>query len=75
MTRAKITIDPVPHVDVIDTPSGPVGYLIFNEHITGAEQALIDAVASLMDRNIIDLIWICVITQGERGKSRAKLRT
>ena len=56
MTRAKITIDPVPHVDVIDTPSGPVGYLIFNEHITGAEQALIDAVASLRDRNITDLI-------------------
>ena len=44
---AKITTDPVPHVDVIDTLCGPVGYLIFNEHITGAEQALIDAVASL----------------------------
>lgn len=56
MTPTEITIDPVPHFDVIDTPSGLVGYLIFNEHITVAEQALIDAVESLRDRDITDLV-------------------
>ena len=44
-------------------------YLIFNEHITGAEQALIDAVASLRDRNITDLILDLRYNAGGVGNS------
>lgn len=56
MTPTEITKDPVPHVSVINTSSGLVGYLIFNDHTTKAEQALINAVIWLRDRNITDLV-------------------
>jgi hypothetical protein len=34
-------------VDVIETLTGDVGYMVFNDHIATAEQALIDAVNQL----------------------------
>ena len=47
MTSANITSSPVQDVSVIDTPSGRVGYMVFNDHIATAEAALVDAVNTL----------------------------
>jgi carboxyl-terminal processing protease len=46
ITSADVASDPVPNVKVIGS-SGRVGYLLFNDHIATAEQALIDAVNQL----------------------------
>jgi hypothetical protein len=47
MTTASITSAPVQDVGVINTATGDVGYMVFNDHIATAEQALIDAVNTL----------------------------
>jgi hypothetical protein len=44
MTAAEVTAAPVQNAKVIDTPTGRVGYMLFNDHILTAERALIDAV-------------------------------
>lgn len=60
LTSATITSDPVQNIDVINTATGPVGYMIFNDHIATAEQSLIDAVDQLNAHNggqgITDLV-------------------
>ena len=56
MTSALITSAPVQNVKVIDTSSGQVGYLIFNDHIATAEKALVDAVNQLIDQGIDELV-------------------
>lgn len=47
MTSVESTSTPVQNVDTIDTGSGEVGYILFNDHIATAEQQLIDAVNQL----------------------------
>lgn len=47
MTSTSITSAPVQNTKVINTPTGDIGYLVFNDHIATAEQALIDAVDAL----------------------------
>ena len=56
MTSAVITTDPVQHVRVIDTDTGPVGYLLFNSHIGPAERRLVDAIRELADADVEDLV-------------------
>ncbi|HCY04112.1 MAG TPA: hypothetical protein DHU16_01570, partial [Gammaproteobacteria bacterium] len=56
MTPTEITKDPVQNVGVINTTSGSVGYLTFNTHIATAEQELIDAISTLKESNISDLV-------------------
>lgn len=57
MTTASITAAPVQNVRVIDTGSGRVGYLTFNDHIFTAEGALVDAVNLLnAGQGIDDLV-------------------
>lgn len=51
VTTATITSVPVQNTQVINTLSGPVGYMVFNDHIATAEQALIDAVNQLNAHN------------------------
>lgn len=46
LTAANVTSVPVQNVQVIDTGSGRVGYLLFNDHITTSETQLINAVNS-----------------------------
>ena len=53
MTSANITSDPVQNVQVL---SGGVGYMLFNDHIATAEEALVDAITQLRDAPINDLI-------------------
>jgi hypothetical protein len=56
MTSANITLTPVQSVSIIATPTGNVGYLVFNDHIATAEQALVDAVNQLNSSGIVDLV-------------------
>jgi carboxyl-terminal processing protease len=56
MTSSTITHVPVPVVTTFASASGPVGYIQFNDHIATAEQPLMDAVTSLKNQNVTDLI-------------------
>jgi hypothetical protein len=56
LQSANVTSVPVPAVATIDTLSGPVGYVLFNRHIATAEQALVDAMATLDAANVVDLV-------------------
>ena len=57
MTSAIVISAPVQDTQVIDTPTGRVGYMLFNDHIATAEQALIDAVNLLnAGQGITDLV-------------------
>jgi carboxyl-terminal processing protease len=56
MTTSAITVEPVPLYKVVATPSGPVGYLQFNDHIATAEEELFDAITDLAAANINDLV-------------------
>ena len=51
MTAANITSEPVQNTQVLSTPTGDIGYMLFNDHIATAEQALIDAVNLLNSFN------------------------
>ena len=52
----SITSDPVQHVRVIETDTGPVGYLLFLDHIATAEKRLVDAITELADAEVEDLV-------------------
>lgn len=54
MTSANIIAAPVQNVGVHLTLTGRIGYLLFNDHIATAEQALIDAFNQLNDGQGID---------------------
>ena len=56
LQSANVTSAPVPTVATLDTLSGKVGYLLFNDHIATAEQALVDAVETLDAAGINDLV-------------------
>jgi C-terminal processing protease CtpA/Prc len=47
MTSANITSAPVQQTQVIEALTSNIGYIVFNEHIATAEQALIDSVNQL----------------------------
>lgn len=56
LSSANITSDPVQHVRVIETDEGPVGYLLFLDHIATAEKRLVDSIAELADADVEDLV-------------------
>lgn len=56
MAASSVTFNPVPVSQVINTASGPVGYLLFNDHTATAEKALFDAVTTLRNANVVDLV-------------------
>jgi hypothetical protein len=56
MTSANVTSVPVANVSTIDTATGKVGYLLFNDHIATAEKGLINAVNQLKAAAITDLV-------------------
>lgn len=57
MTSAVITEVPVKNTTVLDTPTGRIGYMLFNDHIATAEQALIDSINQLnAGQGIDDLV-------------------
>ena len=56
LASAAITHVTVPVVRTVDTPTGRVGYLLFNDHLATAEKALVDAVTQLKTAAIQDLV-------------------
>ncbi len=56
MTSVDVTSTPVQNVHSEMTPSGKVGYLLFNDHIATAEQELISAVNQLRADGVVDLV-------------------
>ena len=56
LESTEIISTPVQHVSVIDTDTGAVGYMLFNDHIATSEQQLIDAVNTLKQEEIVDLV-------------------
>ncbi len=56
VTSAAITGTPVPTVRTITTTSGPVGYILFNDHVLTAEPQLVAAVRQLKTAGVNDLV-------------------
>ena len=56
MQSANVTLTPVQNVATIPTSSGPVGYMLFNDHVATAESGLIGAVNTLRAANIAELV-------------------
>jgi hypothetical protein len=56
MTSTQITSKPVQNVSTVETDSGTVGYMTFNDHIRPAEAELVAAIEQLAAANIADLV-------------------
>ncbi|MDM0107218.1 S41 family peptidase [Variovorax sp. J22R24] len=56
LTSTRITRTPVQNVKTIATATGPVGYLLFNDHVATAESQLIAAVNQLKGAGVVDLV-------------------
>jgi len=56
MISQNVTSAPVQNVSTIDTATGKVGYMLFNDHLATAEKALVDAVNQLKAAAITDLV-------------------
>lgn len=56
LVAEEVTETPVPVVTTLPTPSGPVGYLLFNDHIATAEQELIAGISQLKAAGVTDLV-------------------
>ena len=56
LTSATITTAPVQNVGFIDTPTGRVGYMLFNDHNLPAEDGLVDAINQLNAFGVDDLV-------------------
>ncbi len=56
LTAVEVAAHPVQQVRVLDTPSGPVGYMLFNAHLAPAERQLLEAVRGFRDQGVVDLV-------------------
>ena len=56
MTSAEVVAAPVQNVGTIASSMGPVGYLLFNDHIATAEGGLKDAIEQLAADDIAELV-------------------
>lgn len=56
LQAANVTSKSVPTSQILSSATGPVGYLLFNNHLAQAETELIDAVNSLKSAAITDLV-------------------
>ena len=56
LQAAAVTEAPVPIVTTLSTASGPVGYILFNDHIATAEAALINGIQQLKSAGVTDLV-------------------
>ena len=56
ITPEFIATDPVPDWTVFNTPTGDVGYILFNDHIATAEGWLYDAINDMVNAQVSDLI-------------------
>lgn len=56
VTAAQVSSPPVQNVKTIDTPTGKVGYLQFDDHNQLSESELAKAIGTLKSANIVDLV-------------------
>ena len=56
LASARIERSPVQNVRTIDTPTGRVGYLQFNDHVEKAEAQLVAAFEQLRAAGVVDLV-------------------
>jgi carboxyl-terminal processing protease len=56
LTAVAVASAPVKNTKVIDTPTGTVGYLTFDNHNEVSERALIDAITQLKTAGVTDLV-------------------
>ncbi|MCP8900808.1 S41 family peptidase [Gilvimarinus xylanilyticus] len=56
LTAGPVSIAAVNQTDIIDTPTGLVGYMLFNSHIATAEAELVEAVSDMRDAGVSDLV-------------------
>lgn len=56
LQAASVTETPVPVVSTISTATGPVGYILFNDHIATSEGELINAIQQLKTAGVTDLV-------------------
>jgi carboxyl-terminal processing protease len=56
MISTSVVSPPVPNVATIATPTGPVGYILFNAHVATAEAPLVNAFTSLQAAGVNDLV-------------------
>jgi C-terminal processing protease CtpA/Prc len=56
MTGAEVRVDPVKNVQVLDTPTGKVGYLSFETHNAVSEKELVDAFTTFKQAAVSDLV-------------------
>lgn len=56
LSAQVVTSTPVQNVLTLDTASGRVGYLLFNDHIATAEGQLLRAITQLRDAGVSDLV-------------------
>ncbi len=52
----EIAVTPVRDTRVLPAPADHVGYLLFTDHIAGAEKGLVDAITTLESAKITDLV-------------------
>ncbi len=56
LTSQNVVNASVMNVKVINTATGPVGYVQFNDHLAGAEAGMFNAITTLKAANITDLV-------------------
>ena len=56
LTSAEIVSQPVQHGQILETDSGPVGYMHFSTHIAPAERQLVDAMRQFEAASVVDLV-------------------
>jgi carboxyl-terminal processing protease len=56
LQASAVTLSPVMNVTTLPTVTGPVGYLQFNDHLAQSELALIEAIETLSDAGVNDLV-------------------
>ncbi len=56
LVSTDVTLQPVQNVHTIDTQSGAVGYMLFNDHLATSEAALVDAFNTLAQAHVTDLV-------------------
>lgn len=56
LTAGSLEVPPVQNVNVIDTPTGKVGYMIFNSFNTPSEKQLFDAMQTFKAAAVSDLV-------------------
>lgn len=56
LTSSALNVNPILQSQVLDTPGGKVGYLVFNSHNLVAEKALMDAFAQFREAQVKELV-------------------